>query len=129
METSQQEQDGPRARWRPAGEASRATWHKGRSPGDAGTIQHHEPSGYHHCGRGQDHPARPEVGPWFEAQHHVDVSAEPLYAWGKERDKGSAAAVSAPKPGACSRLADSPPFPVPPWGQTPYHRHVSPPGR
>lgn len=36
--------------------------------------------GYQQCGWGQKQPAGPEVEAWFEAQHHVDVSAEPLDA-------------------------------------------------
>lgn len=42
-ETSQREQDGSQARWRPAGGAGGAMWHKGGSPRGAGTTQHHEP--------------------------------------------------------------------------------------
>lgn len=66
------------------------------------TTQHLKLSNYHHCCWGQDHPAGSEVGPWFEAQHHVDISAEPLHAWKRERD--SEASISPPEPGACTRL-------------------------
>lgn len=66
------------------------------------TIQHLKLSNYHHCCRGQDHPAGSEVGPWFEAQHHVDISAEPLHAWRRERD--SEAVIPPLESGACTRL-------------------------
>lgn len=68
------------------------------------TIQHAKLSTCHHCCWGQDHPAGSEVGPWFEAQHHVDISAEPLHAWRREREKDSEVVIPPPEPGACTRL-------------------------
>lgn len=78
---------------------------KRRSPRDADTtaaLQHLKLSSYHHRCWGQDHPAGSEVGPWFEAQHHVDISAEPLHAWRRERDLE--AMISPPELNACTRL-------------------------
>jgi len=68
------------------------------------TIQHLKLSSYHHCCWGEDRPAGSKVGPWFEAQHHVDVSAEPLHAWRRERERDSEAVIPPPEPGACTRL-------------------------
>lgn len=86
--------------WRPssrtrmvpgAGDTSRTTSRKGKSCKDAGSaaaLQHLKLSSYHHRCWGQHHPAGSEVGPWFEAQHHVDISAEPLHAWRTEKGEG-----------------------------------------
>lgn len=68
------------------------------------TIQHLKLNSYHHRCWGQDHPAGSEVGPWSEAQHHVDISAEPLHAWRREREKDSEAVITPSEPGVCTRL-------------------------
>lgn len=61
------------------------------------TIQHVKLSRYHHRCWGQDHPAGSEVRPWFEAQHHVDISAEPLHAWRKKRQRDSETMMTPPE--------------------------------
>lgn len=73
------------------------------APWFSSTIQQLKLSSYHHCCRGQDHPAGSEVGPWFESQHHVDISAEPLHACRRERD--SEALIPLPEPRACYQPA------------------------
>lgn len=83
------------------------------SPRISSTIQQLKLSSYHHCGWGQDHPASSEVGPRFESQHHVDISAEPLHACRRERDSEALIPQSlVPVPGCPALITSSSLYPL-----------------